>query len=188
MQARVNWCAPLEMAHDDLRDPVARRAGQDNRGGQFGICGLMLYWPPFDKADKDCKGEEVLWVGPKLAGEKLWQYIRTFMEEGLDAVPEPTEYEWLRKGVHTPGQHIEEAVLGSSRALDRLAGRAAKGETSAQTDAAFMVGALWAPPYCLSERLCTWPTFPERWSSDCGQERRESGIGPDEPLRWEGRA
>lgn len=29
-----------------------------------------------------------------------------------------------------------------------------------------------------------WPKFPEEWNSDCGQKRRESGIGPEEPLRW----
>ena len=28
------------------------------------------------------------------------------------------------------------------------------------------------------------PTFPEEWNGDCGQKRRESGIGPEEPLRW----
>jgi hypothetical protein len=187
VQAHVNWCAPREMTHDDLRDPVARQARQDNRGGQFGICGLVLYWPPLDPADKERAGEEVLWVGPKLAGENLWQYIRTFMEEGMDAVPEPTEYEWLRKGFHTVGQHVEETVLGPSRVLDRLGGRAGEGETSIQTSFNFMLNAVWAPLHCLAERLCSWPTFPEEWNSDCGQERRESGLGPEEPLRWTAR-
>lgn len=184
VQAHVNWCAPREMTHDDLRDPVARKARQENAGGQFRIRGLVLYWPPFDKDDKERKGEDVLWVGPRLAGENLWQYIRTFMEEGIDAVPEPNEHEWLRKGFHTPAQHIEETVLGPSRALDRMGGRAAEGQSSVQTDVNFMVNVLWAPLHCLSERLCKWPTFPEEWNSDCGQKRRESGIGPEEPLRW----
>ena len=187
VQAHVDWCAPREMTHDDLRDPVARQARQDNRGGQFGICGLVLYWPPLDAADKERKGEEVLWVGPKLAGENLWQYIRTFMEEGMDAVPEPTEYEWLRKGFHSVGQHVEETVLGPSRVLDRLGGRAGEGEASAQTHFNFMLNAVWAPLHCLAERLCSWPTFPEEWNSDCGQKRRESGLGPEEPLRWTAR-
>ena len=185
VQAHVNWCAPRGMTHDDLRDPVARQARQDNGGGQFGMRGLVLYWPPFDPADKERKGEEVLWVGPKLAGENLWQYIRTFMEEGMDAVPEPTEYEWLRKGFHTVGQHVEETVLGPSRVLDRMGGRAEEGKTSMQTDFNFMLNAVWAPLHCLAERLCSWPTFPEEWNSDCGQKRRESGLGPEEPLRWQ---
>ncbi len=184
VQAHVSWCAPREMTHDDLRDPVARQARQETAGGQFGTRGLVLYWPPFDREDRARKGEEVLWVGPKLAGEGLWQYIRTFMEEGMDKVPEPTEYEWLRKGFHTPGQHIEETELGPSRVLDRLGGRAAEGESSAQTNITFMLTAVWAPLHCLAERLCTWPTFPEEWNSDCGQKRREDGIGPEEPLRW----
>ncbi|MET3913941.1 hypothetical protein ABID97_000723 [Variovorax sp. OAS795] len=187
VQAHVDWCAPREMTHDDLRDPVARQARQDNRGGQFGLCGLVLYWPPLDAADKERKGEDVLWVGPKLAGENLWQYIRTFMEEGMDAVPEPTEYEWLRKGFHSVGQHVEETVLGPSRVLDRLGGRAGEGEASAQTHFNFMLNAVWAPLHCLAERLCSWPTFPEEWNSDCGQKRRESGLGPEEPLRWTAR-
>ena len=187
VQAHVNWCAPREMTHDDLRDPVARQARQDNRGGQFGICGLVLYWPPLDAADKERKGEEVLWVGPKLAGENLWQYIRTFMEEGMDAVPEPTEYEWLRKGFHSVGQHVEETVLGPSRVLDRLGGRAGEGGASIQTSFNFMLNAVWAPLHCLAERLCSWPMFPDEWNSDCGQKRRESGLGPEEPLRWTAR-
>lgn len=187
VQAHVNWCAPREMTHEDLPNPVARQARQDNRGGEFGMCGLLLYWAPFDGADEERKGEEVLWVGPKLAGENLWQYIRTFMEEGMDAVPEPSEYEWLRKGFQTPGEHVEETVLGSSRVLDRVGGRAEEGKTSIQTDFNFMLNAVWAPLHCLAERLCRWPTFPEEWGSDCGQKRRENGLGPEEPLRWEPR-
>lgn len=184
VQAHVNWCAPREMTHDDLRDPMARRTRQENRGGPLGMRGLVLYWPPFDREDKDRKGEEVLWVGPKLAGENLWQYIRTFMQEGMDAVPEPNEHEWLRKGFHTVGQHIEETVLGPSHALDRIGGRAADGTTSVQTRVNFTLNAVWAPLHCLAERLCYWPTFPKEWNSDGGQRRREDGIGSEEPLRW----
>jgi hypothetical protein len=170
------------MTHDDLRDPVAREARQATGGGVFGMRGLVLYWPPFDREDRERKGEDVLWVGPKLAGANLWQYIRTFMEEGMDKVPEPLECEWLRKGYQSPGQHIEETALGPSRVLDRLGGR---GENSAQTQVVFLMTAVWAPLHCLAERLCTWPTFPQEWNSDCGQRRREDGIGPEEPLRWE---
>ena len=39
----------------------------------------------------------------------------------------------------------------------------------------------------MAQWLCWWPTFPEEWNSDCGQKRRERGIGPEEPLRWEAR-
>ena len=183
VRAHVNWCAPRGMVHDDLRDPVAREARQSNRGGAFGIRGLVLYWPPFDKEDKDRKGEDVLWVGPKLAGENLWQYIRTFMEEGIDKVPEPCEFEWLRKGFHTMGQHIEETVLGSSRALDAM-GRAEGRESSSETSLNFMLNVWWAPLHWVAERLCYWPTFPAEWNSDCGQTRREDGIGPEKPLQW----
>lgn len=186
VRAHVNWRAPNEMKHGNLRDPVARKARQSERGGRYGSGGLVLYWPPFDKEDNERRGEEVLWVGPRLAGENHWQYIRTFMEEGIDKVPEPNEFEWLRKGFHTPAQHTEETELGASRALDRL-GRSAEGQSSVQTDVTFLLAVVWAPLHTLAERLCYWPTFPEEWNSDCGQNRREDGIGPEEPLRWTAR-
>ncbi|XAQ44913.1 MFS transporter [Ralstonia solanacearum] len=181
VKAHVNWCAPREMTPDQIDDKFARTLRQEDGGGPFSVRGLVLYWPPLDPDDPERKGEDVLWVGPKLAGEPLWQYIRTFMEEGMDKVPEPNEYEWLRKGFHTPGQHLEETELSASRALDDLGGR---GHNSAQTQFAFLMTFLWAPLHCLAERLCKWPTFPEEWNSDCGQKRREDGIGPEEPVRW----
>jgi len=181
VKAHVNWCAPRDMTPDQIDDKFARQRRQETAGGQFGMRGLVLYWPPLDPADHERRGEEVLWVGPKLAGEGLWQYIRTFMEEGIDKVPAPTEYEWLRKGFHTPSQHLEETELSASRVLDRVGGR---GENSAQTQLTFLATFLWAPLHCLAERLCTWPTFPKEWNSDSGRKRREDGIGPEEPLRW----
>ena len=181
VQAHVSWCAPHEMTYDDLRDPVARRSRQEFGGGPFDTRGLLLYWPPLDPDDRERKGEDVLWVGPKLAGDALWQYIRTFMEEGIDKVPAPNEFEWLRKGFHSPSEHIEETELAPSRVMDRLGGR---GENSVQTQATFLATALWAPLHSLAERLCSWPTFPEEWNSDCGQKRREDGIGAEEPTRW----
>ncbi|WP_428984942.1 hypothetical protein [Ralstonia edaphi] len=141
--------------------------------------GLVLYWPPRDPDDIERKGEEVLWVGPRGAGEELWQYIRTFMEEGIDAVPEPKHYNWLRKGFQTPGQHLEETQLGPSRALEEVTG-----ESRAMTATVAVSAAPWTPLHSLAERLCYWPTFPDEWNSDCGQKRREDGIGPEEPLRW----
>nr|WP_231409688.1 hypothetical protein [Ralstonia solanacearum] len=181
VRAHVTWCAPREMTPDQIDDKFARQLRQERGGGPFGMRGLVLYWPPLDANDPERKGEDVLWVGPKLAGEGLWQYIRTFMEKGMDAVPAPNEYEWLRKGFHTPSQHLEETELSASRVLDDIGGR---GKNSAQTQFAFLMTFLWAPLHSLAERLCTWPTFPDEWNSDCGQKRREDGIGPEEPLRW----
>ncbi|NSX15939.1 MFS transporter [Cupriavidus taiwanensis] len=181
VQAHPNWCAPREMSPDEIDDKYARQRRQEDAGGELRIRGLVLYWPPFDPSDPERKGEDVLWVGPKLSGENLWQYIRTFMEEGPDKVPVPNEQEWLRKGFHSPSQHIEETELGPSRVLDEISGR---GRNSVQTKFLFMSTMIWAPLHCLAERLCRWPTFPEEWNSDCGQKRREDGIGPEEPLRW----
>ncbi|MGN8086282.1 MFS transporter [Ralstonia sp. 22086] len=181
VRAHTSWCAPRDMRPDQIDDKFARQRRQETGGGYFGLRGLVLYWPPLDPGDPERKGEEVLWVGPKLAGEGLWQYIRTFMEEGMEKVPPPTEYEWLRKGFHTPSQHLEETELSASRVLDHVGGR---GENSAQTQLTFLATFLWAPLHCLAERLCTWPTFPKEWNSDCGRPRREDGIGPEEPLRW----
>ena len=179
VKAHVDWCAPREMTWEDLDYPTARKARQAGGGGPAMMRGLVLYWPPLDPDDTERKGEEVLWVGPRAAGEELWQYIRTFMEEGIDAVPEPKHYNWLRKGFQTPGQHLEETQLGPSRALEEVTG-----ESRAMTAAVAVSAAPWTPLHSLAERLCYWPTFPEEWNSDCGQKRREDGIGPEEPLRW----
>ena len=164
VQAHVNWCAPRELKYEDLRYAHARQQRQANGGGPFGMRGLVLYWPPLDINDPERKGEEVLWVGPKLAGEPLWQYIRTFMEEGMDTVPVPKECEWLRKGFSSVGEYIREGTSNNN--------------------AVSALESVWVPFHCLAERLCYWPTFPEEWNSDCGQRRRESGLGPQEPLRW----
>jgi len=179
VKAHVDWCAPCKMTWDDLRDPVARKARQANGGGPMMIRGLVLYWPPFDANDMQRKGEEVLWVGPRFAGEGLWQYIRTFMQDGIDAVPTPQPGNWVRKGYSSSSEHLEEVQLGPSKALDEAAGR-----SGAMTAAVTVAQAPWSPLHALAERLCYWPTFPEEWNSDCGQKRRESGIGPEQPLRW----
>lgn len=57
-------------------------------------------------------------------------------------------------------------------------------ETSGMTALSYAAHAPWSPLHSIAERLCYWPKFPEEWNSDCGQRRRESGIGPEEPLRW----
>ena len=184
VQAHVNWRSRGQMTYDQLRSSVARQARQNN----LDITSLVLYWPPLDANDFERKGEEVLWVGEPIFGEPLWQYIRTFMEEGIDAVPVPNEFEWLRKSYSSPGQYLEEGDLHLSRVKDARA-RNRDGEVGMdlqlQASANFFTSVIWTPFHSLAERLCYWPTFPEEWNSDCGQKRRESGLGPEEPLRWE---
>ncbi|MET3496993.1 MFS transporter [Variovorax boronicumulans] len=178
VQAHVKWAPPTswtaeQLASDEMaREERLRSAGLDSN--------LLLYWPPLDAHDPHRKGEEVLWVGPTGSDESLWQYIRTFMEEGMHAVPGPSEHEWLRKGFSGPGEHMEETVMHGSHLRDDITGTG----TSSATYGNYAVNFLWAPLHSLAERLCYWPTFPEEWNSDCGQKRRESGIGPEEPTRW----
>ena len=161
VQAHVRWRGARRMTHDDLRNPTLRMIRQSD----IESVALVLYWPPFDAGDPERKGEDILWVCPDVVtGEYYWQYIRTFMEEGIDAVPFPCEEDWLRKGFSSPGELMRENA--SSSMLVNV------------------VGFLLWPVRSLAERLCYWPTFPEEWNSDCGQKRREDGIGPEEPLRW----
>jgi hypothetical protein len=184
VQAHVSWRAPRELKPEDLRrDPMARRMRQQSAGGPLAQRCLLLYWPPLKADDPQRTGEDVLWVGPRLADEYLWQYIRTFMEAGIDAVPAPNAYEWLRKGFGSPGDVMSEIELQSFKAIDRLEGRDPN-SPSAKTVGMALASAPWSPFHSLSQRLCYWPTFPEEWNSDCGQKRRESGLGPQEPLRW----
>jgi len=178
VQAHVRWAPPKSWTAEQLatsevaREERLRSAGLDSN--------LLLYWPPLNASDPERKGEDVLWVGPSGSGEALWQYIRTFMEEGMDAVPRPSEHEWLRKGFSGPGEHLEETVMHGSHLRDDIIGKGTSGATFTN----YATNFLWAPLHSLAERLCYWPTFPEEWNSDCGQKRRESGIGPEEPMRW----
>lgn len=178
VQAHVRWTPPKSWTAEQLatsevaREERLRSAGLDSN--------LLLYWPPLDANDPERKGEDVLWVGPSGSGEALWQYIRTFMEEGMETVPRPSEHEWLRKGFSGPGEYLEETVMHGSHMRDDTIGKGTSGATFTN----YATNFLWAPLHSLAERLCYWPTFPEEWNSDCGQKRRESGIGPEEPLRW----
>jgi hypothetical protein len=184
VQAHVSWRSRGQMTYDQLGDPVARQMRQN----KLDITSLLLYWPPLDANDPKRNGEDVLWVGEPIFGEPLWQYIRTFMEEGIEAVPVPNEFEWLRKGYSNPGQYLEEGDLHLSRVKEARA-RSSGGEVGVglqlQTSANFFTSVIWTPLRSLGERLCYWPAFPKEWNSDCGQKRRESGLGPEEPLRWE---
>jgi hypothetical protein len=161
VQAHTDWRSSGRMTYEDRNDPTLRL----KRQGNLEYAALVLYWPPFDDDDPERKGEDILWVGPDfMFGERPWQYIRTFMEKGMYAVPSPTEEEWLRKGFSSPGElmreHASDSMLVNISAF------------------------IWWPVQSLAERLCYWPTFPEEWNSDCGQKRRENGIGLEEPLRW----
>lgn len=178
VQAHVRWAPPKAWTAEQLATSEAAREERQRSAGLDS--NLLLYWPPLDANDPERKGEDVLWVGPTGSGESLWQYIRTFMEDGMDAVPRPSEHEWLRKGFSGPGEHLEETVMHGSHMRDDIIGKGTSGATFTN----YATNFLWAPLHSLAERLCYWPTFPEEWNSDCGQKRRESGIGPEEPMRW----
>jgi hypothetical protein len=179
VKAHVNWAPPKSWEAEELEQSAeARQARYLSSFGGEGS--LVLYWPPLDAADPARKGEDVLWVGPTGSGEALWQYIRTFMQSGMRAVPAPGPDNWLRKGFSNAVAHLEEGVMQSSHQRDALQGKATSGMTAFN----YAANAPWAPLHSLAERLCYWPRFPEEWNSDCGQKRRESGLGPEEPLRW----
>lgn len=182
VQAHVNWRPPKSWTAEQLATSEAVRLERTCSDGSES--NLVLYWPPLDANDSERKGEDVLWVGPSGSGEPLWQYIRTYMEDGMEAVPQPNERNWLRKGFSSPGQYLEETVMHGSRARDEIVGEG----ISSGTAATFGINVIWAPLHSLAERFCYWPTFPEEWNSDCGQKRRESGIGPEDPQRWQARA
>jgi len=179
VQAHPTWCAPREMKHNQINDPSAREARQKEEGGPGGLQCLLLYWPADEASGQK---EEILWVGPRLSGQPLWHYIWTFMERGPEAVRPPNEYEWLRKGRHSLCQYVYETATSGTRTYDALTreGKSSSLWTQAMTLAEF----IWAPWNWLLERTCYWPTFPPEWNSDCGQLRREDGIGPEEPLHW----
>ncbi|MBO9641551.1 MAG: MFS transporter [Pseudacidovorax sp.] len=181
VKAHVKWASPKSWTAEQLASSAEARRERQLAADIDG--NLLLYWPPLDPADPERKGEDLIWVGPEGSGEPLWQYIRTFMEEGMHAVPQPADYNWLRKGFSTPAQHMRETVMHGSLLRDRFSGQEMSGATATN----FGINVLWAPLHSLAERLCYWPTFPEEWNSDCGQRRRESGIGPEEPLRWTAR-
>jgi hypothetical protein len=102
------------------------------------------------------------------------------MNKGMQAVPQPQEYEYLRKGLSSPAQAQYEILLHSTRVTKLFTGK---------DDAAGSVLTFSSYFECLShalaERLCYWPTFPSAWNSDCGQPRREDGIGAQAPQDWQ---
>ncbi len=184
VQAHPHWHAPgdLKLEPGFQHDPE-QRAIRANAGGGFMMTrGLVLYWPPLDADDPQRKGEELLWVGQWQSEVSDWEYIRRFMEEGMDAVPRPEASHYRRKGRSSPMQHYwEEEMDPEIRQAELL------GEPDPRANLS-LIGRLLPLPFLLADYLgqwlCYWPTFPKSWNSDCGQKRRESGIGPEEPLRW----
>lgn len=182
VQAHPDWCAPRDLKPGFQHDPALRAKRQGVAGGHFGRKGLVLYWPPLDAKDPERKGEDIIWVGQWLQGRNLWAYVRVFMEEGMDAVPAPEEEEWRRKGRSSMWQHLWESQLDPVLRAAKLKGN--PDPRSAVDLADYLMELPFLPLNTLAQWLCYWPTFPEEWNSDCGQQRREDGIGPEEPLRW----
>ncbi|MDR2324182.1 MAG: MFS transporter [Acidovorax sp.] len=185
VQAHPYWRAPgnLKLEPGFQHNTGLREARANASGGFMMTRGLLLYWPPLDAEDPNRKGEELLWVGQWQSGVSDWEYIRRFMEEGMDAVPKPEASHYRRKGRSTMLQHYwEEEMDPEIRQAELL------GEPDPRAKLSF-IGRLLPLPFLfansLGQWLCYWPTFPKEWNSDCGQKRRESGIGPEEPLRWE---
>ena len=186
VKAHPDWCAPRDLKPGFQHDPALRAKRQGVAGGHFGRRGLVLYWPPLDAKDPERKGEDIIWVGQWLQGKNLWAYIRVFMEEGMDAVPAPEEDEWRRKGRSSMWQHLWESQLDPVLRAAKLKGN--PDPRSAVDLADYLMELPFLPLNTLAQWLCYWPTFPEEWNSDCGQQRREDGIGPEEPLRWVAKA
>jgi hypothetical protein len=185
VQAHPYWRAPgmLKLEPGFQHDPQLREARANASGGFMLTRGLLLYWPPLDADDPQRKGEELLWVGQWQSGVSDWEYIRRFMEEGMDAVPKPDASHYRRKGRSSMLQHYwEEEMDPEIRQAELL------GEPDPRAKLS-LIGRLLPLPFLfantLGQWLCYWPTFPKAWNSDCGQKRREKGLGPEEPLHWE---
>ena len=185
VQAHPYWRAPggLKLKPGFQHDPQLREARANASGGFMMTRGLLLYWPPLDADDPKRKGEELLWVGQWQSGISDWEYIRRFMEEGMHAVPKPEASHYRRKGRSSMMQHYwEDEMDPEIRQAELL------GEPDPRRAKISLIGRLLPLPFLslnsLGQWLCYWPTFPKAWNSDCGHKRRESGIGPEEPLRW----
>ncbi|MDH6168257.1 hypothetical protein M2282_003408 [Variovorax boronicumulans] len=186
VKAHPKWCAPLEVKpgwqYNETERDKRKRAG----GGFSMRRGLVLYWPPLDANDPERKGEDILWVGCWLSGTPLWEYIRAFMQEGMQAVPAPEPHEYRRKRRSSMWQYLWEegfdATIREARLMGHEKPESAVGVGDWLREGPFVMFNSWA------QWLCWWPTFPKEWNSDCGQKRREHGIGAEEPLRWKAKA
>ncbi|MDH6168256.1 hypothetical protein M2282_003407 [Variovorax boronicumulans] len=186
VKAHPRWCTPLEVKpgwqYNERERDKRKRAG----GGFSMRRGLVLYWPPLDANDPERKGEDILWVGCWLSGTPLWEYIRAFMQEGMQAVPAPEPHEYRRKRRSSMWQYLWEegfdATIREARLMGHEKPESAVGVGDWLREGPFVMFNSWA------QWLCWWPTFPKEWNSDCGQKRREHGIGAEEPLRWKAKA
>ena len=172
----------MELKPGFQNDPKLREQRARVGGGPMMLRGLVLYWPPLDALDPQRKGEDLLWVGQQHSDIHTWEFIRRFMEKGMDAVPEPGPEHYRRKGFSSTRQHLWEDKLDSKIRWAILKGKPDPRDNIGLGDYLFDLPFLFFNT--LAERMCYWPKFPEEWNSDCGQRRRESGIGPEEPLRW----
>lgn len=186
VKAHPNWCARGDLKPGFQYDPDLRTQRQSTAGGHFGRKGLALYWPPFDPNDPERKGEDIIWVGQTIDGKPLWEYIRVFMQEGMKAVPAPDLDEYRRKGRFSMWQQLWEDELKPDVRMAKLKGHL--NPRSAVALGRILMEVPFLPFNTLAQWLCYWPTFPKEWNSDCGQKRREKGIGPEEPLRWKAKA
>lgn len=182
VKAHPKWCAPRDLEPGFQNDPAQLARRQSAGGGPYMRRGLVLYWPPHDSDDAERKGEDFILVGDWLSDASLWEYIRVFMEEGIEAVPTPEPDEYRRKGRSSMWQHLWEEQFDSIVREARLRGNSRPG--SAPTLSNYLEEVPFLPFNSAAQWLCWWPTFPKEWNSDCGQKRRESGIGPEEPMRW----
>ena len=178
VRAHVQWRPPLP-GSDLEGDPTTERHRERLEQPALDHAYLMLYWPPLDPADPQRRGEDLIFVGHEGSGANLWEYLRTFMNKGLGAVPEPQPFEYLRKGFSTARQAQMEVMLQPTLVKEQILGQSTATGLFLKLDSY-----LWRYNHVLGERMAYWPTFPEAWNSDCGQRRREDGIGPEEPLRW----
>jgi hypothetical protein len=182
VKAHPSWCAAGTLNPGFHHNPDLREERQNNGGGFFMMRGLLLYWPPFDAKDPERKGEDFFLVGTWLSGEGLWEYIRRFMEYGMDSVPAPQPDEYRRKGRSSMIQHLYEDLFDP---FVREAKRDGNPEPESAIPGAYALGQVLTLPFnSLAQWLCYWPTFPKEWNSDCGQRQREKGIGVEAPLRW----
>jgi len=186
VKAHPNWYAVRDLKPGFQYDPDLRAQRQSVAGGHFGHKGLVLYWPPLDPNGPERKGEDIIWVGQTLDGRPLWEYIRVFMQEGMDAVPAPGPDEYRRKGRFSMWQQLWEDELEPDVRMAKLKGNL--NPLSAVALGRILMEVPFLPFNTLAQWLCYWPTFPKEWNSDCGQKRREKGIGPEEPLRWKAKA
>jgi hypothetical protein len=180
VKAHTAWRVSLMLEPGFQHDPAKR---QQRRGDGEGA--LLLYWPPLDPNDPEHKGEDFIRVGFGRFGAGLWEYIRRFMEEGMDAVPIPEPYEYRRKGRHSMSEQMWEIDLEALVCQARDKGEAdPEAFVEANYNGLILAGLPFLPLESMAQWLCYWPTFPVEWNSDCGQRRREKGIGAEEPLRW----